>query len=174
MPAIAQRASRPLTATRQFGAPRKLVFDTLTTSEHLQRWMTPPGFEPVDGHLDLREGGSFQYGIAIPGCPPLWGRWTFHEIVRPERVVMVVQFSDQSGGLVRNPMSPFWPLHTLSTTTLSKAGKGQTTMAQQWQALDASAVEVQVFEASHAGMEIGWNATLDRLAAYLDELQDKR
>jgi uncharacterized protein YndB with AHSA1/START domain len=174
MPATAERTSRPFTATRQFGAPRKLVFDALTSLDHLQRWMTPQGFDAVAGTLDLREGGSYHYGMGLPGGQTMWGLWTFREIARPDRLVTVVQFSDPDGGLVRNPMAPFWPLHTLSTTTLSKAGKGQTLLTQQWQTLDASDVEIQVFEASQAGMQIGWNATLDQLAAYLDELQAGR
>ncbi|WP_418317912.1 SRPBCC family protein [Piscinibacter sakaiensis] len=165
------RLSKPFTITRQFGAPRELVFDALTKRDHLQRWMSPAGLEPVAGRLDLREGGSYHYGMRLPGGATMWGKWTFREIAPPERLVTVVQFSDEAGGLTRHPMAPLWPMHTLSTTTLTEAGTGQTTMTLQWQALNATEAEMQVFDASHLSMEMGWKGTMDQLAAHLDEVQ---
>ncbi len=165
------RLSKPFTITRQFGAPRKLVFEALTSIDHLQRWMSPAGLEPVPGELDLRPGGSYHYGMRVPGGATMWGKWTFREITPPERLVTVVQFSDEAGGLTRHPMAPMWPLHTLSTTTLERAGKGQTTMLLQWQALNATDAELQVFDASHLSMKMGWEGTMDQLAAHLDQVQ---
>jgi len=99
----------------------------------------------------------------------MWGKWTFRELNAPERIVVVVQFSDAEGGVMRHPMSAQWPLYTLSTTTLTEV-PGGTLMHLEWRALDASEAEQAVFDASHASMTQGWSGTMDMLDQYLKPL----
>ena len=66
-------------------------------------------------------------------------------------------------------MAAQWPLYTLSTTTLTET-EGGTRMRLEWCALDASKVEVGVFDASHASMTQGWSGTMDMLDQYLKPL----
>ena len=166
MSASHERTSKPFVLTRTFDAPRELVFAAFTQLEHLQRWMGPKGFEMVDCKVDLRPGGVFHYGLRAAGGTTMWGKWTYREIVAPEGLVVVVQFSDEAGGVTRHPMSATWPLSTLSTTTFTEQ-HGQTLLTLHWQALDASSEEEQTFDASHAGMAQGWGGTMDQLAAHL-------
>lgn len=170
MPQPAERTSRPFVLTREFDAPRALVFAAFTQPEHLQHWMSPVGFEMLTCSVDLRPGGVFHYGLRGPDGSTMWGKWTFREIVAPERLVVVVQFSDAEGGITRHPMAPAWPLSTLSTSTFTEQD-GKTTLSLHWQALDATEAEEQLFDASHAGMAMGWGGTADQLAAYLDVVQ---
>lgn len=156
----------PFILTRRFDAPREQVFAAFTQLQHLSRWMSPVGTEPVGGSLDLRPGGTYHYGMKMPNGAVMWGKWTFREIVAPERLVVVVQFSDEAGGVTRHPMAASWPLHTLSTTTLADDG-GKTLMTLNWQALDASPEEQATFDGAHAGMAQGWGGTMDQLATYL-------
>lgn len=165
-----ERLSKPFTITRVFDAPRDLVWQALTQLEHLGRWMSPAGMEPVPGSLDLRVGGVYHYGMKAPIGQIMWGKWTFREIVVPERLVVVINFSDAELGVTRHPMSPTWPLSTLSTTTLTDEGHG-TRMSLQWQALDGNDEENVTFDGAHAGMTHGWGCTMDQLAGYLARLQ---
>jgi uncharacterized protein YndB with AHSA1/START domain len=166
------RLGKPFTISRTFDAPRELVWQALTQLEHLGHWMSPAGMEPVPGSLDLRVGGVYHYGMRAPNGQVMWGKWTFREIVAPERLVVVVNFSDADKGVTRHPMAPTWPLSTLSTTTLTPEGKG-TRMTLVWHALDASDEENASFDAAHAGMTQGWGGTMDQLAAYLARLQQQ-
>ncbi len=156
----------PFILTRFFAAPRELVFAALTQPEHLMHWMGPKGFDMVHCTVDLRPGGIFHYGLSAPGGGTMWGKWIFREIVAPQRLVVVVQFSDEQGGATRHPMAPTWPLATLSTTTLTEQDGG-TLMTLNWQAHDATPEEQATFDGAHEGMTQGWGGTMDQLAAYL-------
>jgi uncharacterized protein YndB with AHSA1/START domain len=156
--------------TRELDAPRELVFEAFTRLEHLQRWMGPEGTESVGCSLDLRVGGSYHYGLRAPGGsgPVMWGKWTFREIVAPERLVVVVQFSDEAGGLTRAPFfDGKWPLRTLSTTTFEPLPGGRTRLTLRWLPLEATAEEAATFAANHPSLNQGWSGTFDRLVAHL-------
>jgi uncharacterized protein YndB with AHSA1/START domain len=170
MPESQDRVAEPFVLTRNFDAPRALVFAAFTQLEHLQHWMGPKGTTLVDATVDLRPGGVFRYGMQTPDGATMWGQWLFREIVAPERLVVVVQFCDAEGRALRHPMAPTWPLSTLSTTRLEERD-GKTLMTLVWQAHDATPIEQQTFDAAHAGMTQGWNGTMDQLAAYLALLQ---
>lgn len=175
-----ERTSEPFVITRRLAAPRALVFAAFTQGEHLKHWMGPKGFTMSHCAVDLRPGGTFHYGlvaIAAPGAaderaddakelPVMWGVWTFREIVPPERLVLVTQFSDERGGLARSPFPGPWPLRTLSTTTFDEVDGG-TLVTLRWQALDATEEEERAFAAMHASMTQGWSGTFEQLEDYL-------
>ena len=159
-------STREFVISRTFDAPRELVWKAFTEREHLMQWFGPKGFKMLAGTVDLRPGGTFHYGMQAPDGKTMWGKWIFREIVPPERLVTVVSFSDEQGGVTRHPLAPSWPLETLSTTTLAEAG-GKTTITLRWSALNATNEERKTFDASHDGMRMGWTGTMDQLDAYL-------
>ena len=180
---MAERTSEPFVISRRLKAPRPLVFDAFTEAEHLKHWMGPKGFVMQHCRVDLRPGGVFHYGlmaIAAPGAaagtdlraddakelPSMWGLWTFREIVRPERLVVVTQFSDPQGGLAKSPFPGPWPLRTLSTTTFDEEGDS-TLVTLRWQALEATDEEERAFAAAFASMTQGWTGTFEQLEDYL-------
>ncbi len=152
--------------TREFDAPRALVFKVWTEADHLKHWFGPTGFTNVSCSIDLRPGGSFHYGLRSPDGLVIWGKWTFREIVSPERLVVIVSFSDEAGGITRHPWSPDWPMETLSTMTLTEH-EGKTTLTIRWAPFNATESERKTFAAGHGSMQQGWTGTLDQLAAYL-------
>ncbi|MBV8502598.1 MAG: SRPBCC domain-containing protein [Paucibacter sp.] len=169
---MAEKLSAPFILERRFAAPRELVYAALTQAEHLGQWMSPPGMELSHCTVDARVGGVFHYAMkprGMPAAPAMWGKWTFRELKAPERIVVVVQFSDAQGGATRHPMAPLWPLYTLSTTTLTQE-PGGTLMRLEWRALDASEAEQAIFDASHASMSQGWSGTMDALEQHLARL----
>lgn len=168
---MSDKLSAPFVIERIFSAPRALVYAALTEEKHLGQWMCPPGMELVHCTADSRVGGAFHYAMKprnMPDVPAMWGKWTFRELQAPERIVVVVQFSDAEGGVTRHPMAAQWPLFTLSTTTLTEVAGG-TLMRLEWRALDASEAEETVFNASHDSMSQGWGGTMDVLDAYLKQ-----
>jgi uncharacterized protein YndB with AHSA1/START domain len=162
--------SEEFTISRTFDAPRALVFKAFTDAAHLARWFGPKGFEMSKCSLDLRPGGLFHYCLRAPNGAEMWGKWIFREIVAPEKLVVVVSFSDAHAGVTRHPGSASWPLQTLSTTTFEDDG-GRTKMTLRWRAHEATEEERRTFAAGHDGMRMGWGGTMDQLDAYLATLR---
>lgn len=161
--------NNPFVITRVVNAPRDLVWRVFTEPEHLKQWFGPQGFTLPTCNLDLQPGGVFHYSMRSPDGFEMWGKWIFREIVAPERLVVIVSFSDPQGGVARHPMAPLWPLETLSTTTFTEH-EGKTIITLRWSAHNPTALEQQTFNAGHAGMQMGWSGTFTQLDAYLEKI----
>ena len=148
-------------------APREAVWRAYTEQEPLMAWFGPRGFALPHCQYDFRVGGSFHYCLRTPTGFEMWGKWQFLDIAPPQRLRMIVSFSDAQGGLTRHPLSPSWPLHTLSDTTFTDLGDGTTRIDITWSVHEATPEEAAVFAASHASLTQGCNGTLDQLEAYL-------
>ncbi len=151
---------------RVFDAPRELMWKVWTEPERLKRWFGPKGFKMPTCKMDLRPGGVFHYGLRSPDGHEMWGKWVFREIVKPEWLVFVVSFSDEKGGITRNPRSANWPLETLSTVTFAEQG-GWTAVTVRWVPINATEPERKAFEDGRESMKQGWGGTMDQLAEYL-------
>lgn len=156
--------------TRELDAPRELVFDVWTRSEHLQQWFSPKGFTVIAAKLDLRPGGTYHYGMRMPDGREMWGKWNFREIQRPERLVFIDEFSDPQGNLARHPFNENWPSRMLSTITFAERG-GRTVVTVRWSPHEATADEHATFDAGHDSMRMGWGGTLEQLEGYLARLR---
>ncbi|HYH78933.1 MAG TPA: SRPBCC family protein [Longimicrobium sp.] len=160
----------PFVVTREFAAPRDLVFRAWTEAEHLDAWWGPKGFRMLRCTNDLRPGGVMLYGMEGPGGSVMWGKWVYREIVAPERLAFVVSFSDEHGGTTRAPFSGEWPLEILSTITFEERD-GRTTLTMVGEPVNATEAERRTFLSGHGSMTAGWGATLDQLEAYLPTVQ---
>ncbi len=159
-------ASKVFTIARTFNAPRDLMFRVWTEPEHLMHWWGPKGFKMKHAKMDLRPGGMYLYGIGAPDGSDMWGKFIFQEIVEPEKLVFITSFSDEKGGTTRHPLSPDWPLEILSEISF-KAQGARTEVTVQWQAINATDVEVNTFNSGFASMRQGWGGTMDQLETYL-------
>lgn len=173
MKKIPEPAGKPFTITRTYAAPRARVFQAWTDPERLMQWWGPQGSTMLSARMDLRPGGLFHYAMRIPEGMEIWGRFVFREIVPQERIVCIVSFSDEKGGITRNPWDPDWPLEIQSKMTFSER-KGRTTVAVEWIPVNATEREIMAFMAGHADMREGWGGTLDRLESYLAQAAGKR
>jgi uncharacterized protein YndB with AHSA1/START domain len=151
---------------RVFNAPRKIVFEAFTKSEHLNEWWGPKGFTMHTVKLDLRPGGIFHYRMKSPEGFQMWGKFVYREIIKPEKMVFVVSFSDEHGGITRHPMSATWPLEVLNTLTLEEEN-GKTTLTLRGAPINASEEEIKTFESNFPGMEQGFKGTFDQLEEFL-------
>lgn len=163
-------ASEPFVLERTVDAPRALVWDVYTKAEHLKKWMGPSGTTLSHATIDLRPGGLFHYGMTLPNGEVWWGKWTFLEIVPPEKLVVLAAFSDADKGFTSHPMSPTWPRETKSITTFTEKN-GKTTIRLEWSAYNATAEQQATFDGAHASMTQGWAGTFAVLDAYLKTLQ---
>lgn len=162
----APHADRPFIISRQFNAPRELVWKSWTEVERLKQWWGPKGFIVHTARVDLRPGGMFHYGMTAPDGSDMWGRFLYREINAPRRMVDINSFSDPQGGLSRHPGHLEWPLQMLSTVTFGEAG-GKTTVTVRWEAHEATDLERKTFQEGMASMQQGWTGTFEQFEDYL-------
>jgi uncharacterized protein YndB with AHSA1/START domain len=168
---LAGALTKPFVISREFEAPRDLVWKAWTERERFLQWFGPSGCKITLANMDFRIGGKLHYCMRTPDGNEMWGKFVYREIVAPERILLVNSFSDPDGGITRHPMNAAWPLQMLTEMTLvDKSGK--TTLTIQWLPLDASDIERQTFDGERFGMTQGWTGTLEQLAVYLaDEMK---
>lgn len=159
-------AEKPFVITRTFDAPREKVWQAFTEAERLMHWWGPAGFKMDKATVDLRPGGAYHYGMSGPGGMTMWGKFTYREVAAPSRLVFLLSFSDEKGGLSRHPGHAGWPLQMLKVITLTEEG-GKTTLTLRGVPFNATAAEQQVYLEHHSSMHGGFGATWDQLAEYL-------
>jgi uncharacterized protein YndB with AHSA1/START domain len=152
---------------RVLEAPRERVWEALTEPEHMKDWWTPQNFTMIAMNMDFRPGGSFHMGMRSGEGYKMWGKFHYHEIVPPERLVFVNCFSNAAGEITRHPIVPTWPRETLITVTLEVEPGGKSKLNVRWSPHNATDVERKTFDSAHVGMQATWGGTFDRLAAYL-------
>lgn len=158
--------------SRVFNAPRELVWKAYTEIDRVKEWWGPKGFTMGVGKLDLRPGGIFHYSITAPNGLTMWGKMTYRELSAPERMVTVLHFSDEKGGVTRHPMSQNWPLQTFNIMTLTEEN-GKTTLTLRSVPHEATEVERKTFVDGRNSMTQGFTGTFDQLEAYLTKAQQK-
>lgn len=148
-------SDREVQVTRSFNAPRRMVFEALTTPALLMRWMHGPnGWKLAVCEVDLRVGGSFRYVWRKANGREMGMGGVFREIVRPERIVDNETFDDDwTGG------------ETTVTTVLTERGETTTlTVTILYASKDARDGALKTNFAS--GMEAGYKVLDDVLASF--------
>ena len=166
-PSAGQGESKAFVISREFDAPRDVVWQAFTDPTKMKQWWGPKGATITASKMDLRPGGTYHYGMRMPDGAEMWGRFVYREITPRERLHFVSSFSDADGGLTRHPMAPGWPMEMLTTFTFKDEGPRRTTFTVTSAALDASPDEKAMFDASHDSLRQGWGGTMDQLATYL-------
>lgn len=141
----------PLTITRIFDAPRKLVWEAWTKAEHALHWWGPKHHPATNIAWDARPGGRWRNCLREVGTGKLfWHGGMFREVAEPERLVFTFAWEEPGER----------GMETLVTVTFSEL-EDKTRMVMH-QAPFLSLTE-------HDGHDEGWNSTFDRLAGYLQE-----
>jgi len=145
---ISTPSDREIRITRDFHAPRNLVFDAFTKPELVRRWLLgPPGWTMPVCEIDLRPGGAYRYVWSKPGEMEMGMGGVFQEVVTPERLVATERF-DQSwyGG------------EALDTTSFEETGDNtRMTITVLYESKEARDT------ARRSGMEHGMAASYTRL-----------
>jgi uncharacterized protein YndB with AHSA1/START domain len=146
--------AQELLLTRIFDAPRELVFKAWTEPERVARWWGPHGFTNPVCELDVRPGGAMLIQMRGEDGSLYPSKGIYHEVVAPERLVFTTYaFEDEAG----NPQ-----LEVLHTITLVDLGD-KTKLTLQARVVKSTPEIVEML----AGMEVGWQEGLDRLAESL-------
>jgi len=78
--------------TREFDAPRHLVFRAWTTPELVRRWWSGRRGEMQVAEIDLRVGGMWRYVMTAEGGFEVASHGEYREIVENERLVYTEAF----------------------------------------------------------------------------------
>jgi uncharacterized protein YndB with AHSA1/START domain len=73
--------------TRDFAAPKHLVYKAVTTPELVEKWWNAKRGEVTQCEIDLREGGKWRYVMETPDGFEVAFHGEYREIVPNERVV---------------------------------------------------------------------------------------
>lgn len=146
---------REIVITRDFNAPRELVWDTMSKPELLKRWLFgPPGWELTVCEEDPRVGGTFRWVWSGPGGASMSMSGVYHEVAPPERCVRTEAFDTgcvPGGG------------EQLATLILTEQG-GKTSLTLTLLYASKEARDGAVASGMERGMTAGYNR-LDEILA---------
>ena len=149
-------AEQEIVITRLIDAPLQFVYKAWTIQSILARWWGPKDFTNPVCELDVKPSGEIRIDMRAPDGTiyPMGG--IFHEIIEPDTLVFTTTaFKDAEGK---------WKLEVLNTVNFdAKEGKTQVTISAR---IIERSPET---ESSVAGMETGWNQSLDRLEEVLKD-----
>jgi uncharacterized protein YndB with AHSA1/START domain len=98
-------ADRQILITREFNAPKRLVWQAYTTPDLVKRWWSGDKGTVTSAEIDLRVGGAWRYVMVANGGFEVAFRGTYREIAEPDRLVNTEIFEgipdpDDHAGLV--------------------------------------------------------------------------
>jgi uncharacterized protein YndB with AHSA1/START domain len=154
---------------RSFDVPVETMFKMWTDPKHFAKWLAPTGFNMSFLNADIKPGGNTLYCMEGNGIK-MYGRASYLEIQKPNRIVYTQQFCDKDGNVSRHPMSPTWPETMMTTVTLSEEGPEKTRVTIEWEVHgNATREEFETFNKARGGMSMGWTGSFDKLEGYLLE-----
>jgi uncharacterized protein YndB with AHSA1/START domain len=132
--------------TREFDAPKELVYKAWTTPELVRRWWSAKRGEVTVAEIDLRVGGTWRYVMIADGGLEVAFHGEYREIVPNERLVSTEVYEGMPDA------------EALDTLTLSES-EGRTTMTILVQHASKEHRDAHI----ESGMEDGMQDALDLL-----------
>jgi uncharacterized protein YndB with AHSA1/START domain len=151
---------REVLLTRIIDAPCELVFEAWTNSKHMAQWWGPRYFTNPICEMDVRPGGAILIHMQGPDGVVYPMKGVFREVVGPERLVFMGGAFDDETGKLR--------LESLTTVTFEEyEGKTKLTVHAVVTRAEPGT------EGALAGMEEGWSQSLDKLAEFLAQVNNR-
>ena len=132
--------------TREFDAPKHLVYEAWTTPELVKRWWSGERGEVTLAEIDLRVGGTWRYVMVADGGFEVAFHGEYREIVPNERIVSTEVYEGMPEG------------EALDTLTLTEVD-GRTTLTILVQHSSKEHRDAHI----DSGMEGGMQEAMDRL-----------
>ena len=139
-------ADEQILITREFDAPKELVYKAWTTPELVRRWWNAKRGEVTVAEIDLRVGGTWRYVMIADGGFEVAFHGEYREIVPNERLVSTEVYEGMPDA------------EALDTLTLSES-EGRTTMTILVQHASKEHRDAHI----ESGMEDGMQDALDLL-----------
>ena len=146
--------------TREFDAPRNLVYKAWTTPELVKRWWHANRGTVTVVEIDLRVGGKWRYVMAACGGPEVGFHGEYREIVPDERIVSTEVYEGLPEGVSEEQGG------TLNTVSFTEAN-GRTTLTMLIEATSKLSRDTII----DSGMESGLQDALDLLEQTAQSLQ---
>ena len=140
--------------TREFDAPKELVYKAYTTPELIKRWWSGDRGEVTSAEVDLHVGGSWRYVMTANEGFEVGFHGTFREIVPNERLVTTEVFEGMPDA------------EAVDTATLTEAA-GRTTLTILVQHQSQANRDAHI----NSGMEGGMNEAFDHLEQVAQSLR---
>ena len=81
---MSSASDRELLLTREFQAPRELVWEAWTDPKHLVHWWGPPGTTYTIHEMSVKTGGVWRFIMHVPGGHDFPNRIVYKEVIKPE------------------------------------------------------------------------------------------
>jgi len=154
-------ADDQILVTREFDAPKHLVYKAFTTPELVRRWWHANRGEMTVAEIDLRVGGKWRYVMVADGGMEVGFHGEYREIVPNERIVSTETFEGLPEGVSEEDGT------TVNTATFAETD-GRTTLTLLIQAPSRETRDAIV----DSGMEAGLQDALDNLELALQAAGD--
>lgn len=138
--------------TREFDAPRQLVYEAYTTPELVKRWWHANRGQVTLVEIDLRVGGKWRYVMVARDGSEVGFHGEYQEVVPSERLVSTEVYEGLPEEVSEDDAA------TLNTTTFAEAG-GRTTLTILVQAKSKISRDAII----ESGMEDGLQDALELL-----------
>jgi uncharacterized protein YndB with AHSA1/START domain len=132
--------------TREFDAPKHLVYKAWTTPELVKRWWSGERGEVTIAEIDLRVGGMWRYVMVADGGFEVAFHGEYREIVPNERIVSTEVYEGMPDA------------EALDTLTLTETD-GRTTLSILVEHKNKEGRDAHI----NSGMESGMQEAMDRL-----------
>jgi uncharacterized protein YndB with AHSA1/START domain len=139
-------ADEQILITREFDAPKHLVYKAFTTPELVKRWWHANRGEMTVAEIDLRVGGKWRYVMVADGDLEVGFHGEYREIVPNERIVSTEVYEGMPDA------------EAVNTMTLSEAD-GRTTLEILVQHASKDHRDAHI----ESGMEAGMQDAMDLL-----------
>ena len=93
---IVNKETKTVTITKQFDAPRDLVWDAYTKPELLDQWWAPKPFSSRTKVMEFREGGRRFYAMVSPEGQERWVLQQFKSITPKTNFKLFNAFADEN------------------------------------------------------------------------------
>ena len=153
--------------TRDFDAPKDMVWRAWTEADLVQRWYGP-GVETVIHEFEVKPGGLWLNEMRM-GERSMNQRMEFTEVSPTDRLVFLMSNADENWEITANPMMPDWPRTLLTTVTLEDR-EGGTLLTLNWDPHEATDAERSAFAAAASDFNKGWGAGMNIIDEILAEI----
>ena len=160
--AVTLPADDQILITREFDAPKHLVYKAFTTPELVKRWWHAKRGEVTIAEIDLRVGGAWRYlAVTSEDGFEVGFHGEYREIVPNERIVSTETYEGLPEGVSEEDGT------TVNTATFTETADGRTTLTILVQAPSKETRDAII----ESGMEAGMQDALDLLEEVASSLR---
>jgi len=94
---VAEPGTHEVVMTREFNAPRELVFRAFTDPTLVPKWWGPDSTRTTVDQMEVKFGGVWRYVQRDADGNEYAFRGVYHDIVAPERITYTIEFEPMPG-----------------------------------------------------------------------------